>query len=268
MIPSAPLSAPLVELSLFTPPVDPRCLAGARASMSPEEVERESRFLHAEDRRIYTFTRALVRLLLSSKTGLQPTSWRFTKNEFGRPEVCEPEPARELRFNVSHTRRMIAIATAWHSDIGIDIESTNREIPWEASRLILSAAEELDIRRRPPHGRRRRFFQYWTLKEAYLKALGVGLTVPLDLVTFSIPTSCSSCGPGSLVSFDQPALPGWSFYTAELPTEHQLSIATRSTRGQARLRLTTLPGSWSELLDQLAPHHALAQSFTPPRECP
>jgi 4'-phosphopantetheinyl transferase len=150
--------------------------------LSPQEKARGARFVFEKDRRLHLIARALVRTSLSRHSAVDPGAWQFTETAHGKPEIASPAPAAMgLRFNISHTAGLVACAVARSHDVGIDVESGERSLPIvDLARRFFSPPEAdrlsaLDEALRPAH-----FYALWTLKEAYLKARGFGLSLPLD----------------------------------------------------------------------------------------
>lgn len=173
--------------------VAPDGLDACRALMSEEERRRERAFRFDGDRWRHVISRALVRTVLSRYVVKDPSAWRFSSNRYGRPEVSEEQdPHRVLSFNLSHTRNMIALAVRGSLAVGVDVETTPQPglsidlaerffAPTEAAALSRVRGDDFD----------RSFLEYWTLKEAYIKARGAGLSIPLSDVSFdlSLPSS-------------------------------------------------------------------------------
>lgn len=157
-----------------------------RRLMSDRERRQEARFHFSADRRRYLVTRALTRTVLSRYFDVEPDEWEFDANECGRPFVANDLSAvADISFNISHTRNLIALAIARGRTIGVDIEHVERRTySLDVASRYFAASEYADLRRRPEQAREAAFFEYWTLKEAYLKARGYGLSIDLDQVRF------------------------------------------------------------------------------------
>jgi 4'-phosphopantetheinyl transferase len=162
------------------------------ALLSADELERMARFRFAADRLRYLFAHALVRTTLSRYAPRTPPArWRFRANAYGRPEIAAeadaPEGAAPLRFNLSHTAGLVACVVARGRDVGIDVEHL-----WPPTFDLgiaahhFARAERAGLEALPPEARRERFFAIWTLKEAYIKARGMGLALPLDRFAFDL----------------------------------------------------------------------------------
>jgi 4'-phosphopantetheinyl transferase len=158
---------------------DPALLDRYAALLAPDERARQARFRLAPHRRQHLVTRALVRTVLSRYASVEPGAWRFVANAHGRPEIAAPA-GTGLAFNVSHTDGLVACAVARRPQVGIDVENTGRRAATVGiAERYFSHAEVAALRAVPPEHRRERFFEYWTLKEAYIKARGMGLAIPL-----------------------------------------------------------------------------------------
>lgn len=160
---------------------DAALLGAYEGLLDPAERLRYDRFRQAAARRRYLVSRALVRCALSREAGLAPADWRFVAGAHGRPEVRPGLSPLPLRFNLSHTAELAACAVTLAHDVGVDVEWLHRPDPApELARRYLSGAEWDALRALPAARRRLRFFEIWTLKEAYIKARGLGLALALE----------------------------------------------------------------------------------------
>ncbi len=155
--------------------------------LSAEERARYRRFHFDADREVFLMAHALVRSGLGERAGLAPSALRFQTAENGKPAVAVGTSGEEIQFNLSHTRELVACAVSRACPLGVDVEGIDvaRDVSGVARR-VLSETEYGDWNSRTGEARARRFFEYWTLKEAYIKALGVGLDQPLRDLTFTI----------------------------------------------------------------------------------
>ncbi len=182
-----------IWLTYYDEIVDDRHLAGLRSLLSDDEVALEGRFYFADDRKRYLVTRAMVRMVLSRYAQIAPEDWAFSKNAYGRPviskAIVETEvQARGLCFNLSHTRGLIALAVTRGRELGIDVENiATRAISLDVAERFFSSAEVAELSRVAPDRQQDRFFEYWTFKESYIKARGMGLSLPLDSFSFAFP---------------------------------------------------------------------------------
>ena len=153
--------------------------------LNEEEVKKQQRYKFAKDRHDALITRAFIRDLLSYYADVAPRDWVFDKGEKDKPEVVNaPLP---LRFNISHTKNLIACAVTLTDDIGCDVENTGRSNDVLAiAQRYFSQQETTELFSLPIEQQRNRFFDYWTLKESYIKAWGLGLAIPLADFSFTI----------------------------------------------------------------------------------
>lgn len=167
---------------LFTDRVtDPQVLERYANMMSTEERVRRDRFIFPKDRYQFLVTRGLLRTLLSRYARIRPEECVFVMNRYGKPSLHYWGSATAgLEFNVSHTNGLVAIAITSGREVGIDVEELARAHSDLDVRRFFSTAEVRALEALPPTEQRSRFFDYWTLKEAYIKARGMGLSLPLD----------------------------------------------------------------------------------------
>lgn len=154
--------------------------------MNPEEAAQQQRFHFEKDRLTYLVTRAAIRNLLSKYGPLSPAEWQFEKNKYGRPEIkYDWKGKAPLRFNISHTRGLVGVALCLGREIGFDVETLNRDMELvKLADRFFSRREVQDLVALPEHKQSSRFFDYWTFKESYIKARGMGLSIPLDQFSF------------------------------------------------------------------------------------
>lgn len=200
--------------------------------LSEVELERATRFREDAHRRAYLTTRFLMRLTLSHYADLSPTKWRFDRNRFGRPTVSrqvKPEISwhseRALTdFNLSRSGELVVCAVSHYGQVGVDIEDELR--PHDAAEIatsVLAPRELGEWRQFSGSERSRVFLRYWVLKEAYVKALGVGLTLPLNTICFrdvttSAPRLCTD-------PVQRAMRGGWSFGTLHLYGRYRVGWA-------------------------------------------
>ena len=213
----------LLRLERFAEVPEDALLERYGGLLSPEERERQARPTIEKRRREVLLTRALVRSVLSSYTGADPLSWRFDVGERGRPFV-EGLP---FDFNISHTEGLIVcLVGEAGATPGVDVEFMSRRGQLdEVAEHFFAPRECADLRMTAEAGKRRRFFTYWTLKEAYIKARGLGLALPLDAFWFDL------AGERPKIIFDrriedEPA--AWSFETMSLSDDHFCAVALRT----------------------------------------
>lgn len=224
-----PINPPRDEAHLYYALEDrirePVLLAAYEALLTPEERARKQRYYFEKNRHEYLITRALVRSVLSRYAPVKPAAWAFSANEWGCPSIASPE-ATGLRFNLSNTRGLVCCLVARDRDIGIDVEDVEREGETVAiADRFFSPSEVEELHAQPEAARRPRFFDYWTLKEAYIKARGMGLAIPLDQFSFRI-----AAGRPIGIAFDprlEDDATSWQFEQLRPTPSHLISLALR-----------------------------------------
>lgn len=157
--------------------------AAARSLLSPDERARADRFVYDRHRRRYTVAQAHLRRVLAQLTGTRPEKIRFRFGGHGKPFL----PAGPS-FNQSHSAERIMIGVTSEGRLGVDIEKIRKvRYMLAIADKNFGADEAARLHAAPDHERQRLFFRLWTRKEAFLKAVGVGLTHPLR--TFSVDPS-------------------------------------------------------------------------------
>jgi 4'-phosphopantetheinyl transferase len=162
-------------------------LATYRDLLNEEERDQLHRFRFIEDQNRYLITRALVRTILSRYSSIRPENWLFTKDRYGRPKVANADrPTKAISFSISHTAGLILCGLACELTLGVDVENfhVRTTAHSEIADRFFSPSEAAALRKLSKNIQPERFFHYWTLKESYIKARGLGLSVPLDCFAF------------------------------------------------------------------------------------
>jgi 4'-phosphopantetheinyl transferase len=159
--------------------------AAAHALLDDDERAREERFLFERDRRLYVAAHALLRTTLSRHAAVAPGAWRFSAEPSGRPVIVAPIPVPPLGFSLTHCPGLVGCAVVAGREIGVDVEAI-RDVPHELAASVLAPAESAALAALPIGARAERFYALWTLKEAYVKARGTGLALPLPAIAFAI----------------------------------------------------------------------------------
>jgi 4'-phosphopantetheinyl transferase len=157
-----------------------------RAMLDSDEVARADRFHFAEDRNTFIGAHALARAMLSEVAGLPPGTWRYITGPFGKPAIAPGCGDGGLSFNISHTRGLAACAVTREDEVGLDVEASDRPTALEVASRYFTANEVNAILAAEPEKQRCLFFRFWTLKEAFIKATGEGLSRSLDSFAFSL----------------------------------------------------------------------------------
>lgn len=182
--PPAPPAPPAEgEVAVWAVALDPPAdeVAALARLLSADEAERAARFRFDRHRRRFTVGRGALRVLLGRYLGVPPRDVAFTYGEKGKPALAAPDLAETLRFNLSNSEELALVAFCRGTEVGADVERL-RPMPdgLEIAERFFSAAERRALAAQPPRERDRAFFRCWTRKEAYLKAVGDGITAPLD----------------------------------------------------------------------------------------
>jgi len=161
----------------------------AHGILSVEERTAASKYVHEGARRRYVAGRILLRLSLSYRFGGVPAAWRLRRDERGRPEITGPKPLPDAHFSLSHSGdAVVCLVASGTGRVGVDVEVARR--PIRRSRALAqrccSEAERAWLAQLRTAERDRAFLELWTLKEAYAKAIGIGLGVGLSRVGFDL----------------------------------------------------------------------------------
>lgn len=152
-----------------------------RGLLSEDERSRAWSFAFEEDRRRYIHAHGLLRILLGGYLGRPPDSIRLTTGRNGKP--CLPLEDRTVRFNISHARALVLCTLARNREVGVDVEWRDREFSWrDVAAYTCSEREQRALSSLAGPTQAETFFSWWTLKEAYVKALGAGLELPLNRI--------------------------------------------------------------------------------------
>jgi 4'-phosphopantetheinyl transferase len=150
--------------------------------LSEEERARWQAFKFDRLRREYLTTHALARASLSHNHPIAPEAWRFTLNEYGKPAT---RPAYGLHFNLSNSRELVVCLIDYVAEVGVDVEPFTRAGDiCEVAHRVFSPLELSQLEALPDSERFDRGLSLWTLKEAYIKARGMGLSLALNKISF------------------------------------------------------------------------------------
>lgn len=209
----------LLSPSLLANPILRRSMLSL---LSSEEAARARRFMFERDRDIFLTTRALSRFLLSLYVGCHPRELVFAANKYGKPELCTPPTSPRIRFNLSNTHELVCCAVCWENDIGVDVEEVHNP-PLHIAEHCFASPEIAALNKMVPSHRPEAFIAFWTLKEAFLKATGLGLSTPLDSFAFSLkPTRLLPYGAIG------PDAHKWKFARLSPTGTHRLALCLRT----------------------------------------
>ncbi|GAS84234.1 4'-phosphopantetheinyl transferase family protein [Paenibacillus amylolyticus] len=146
------------------------------SQVSAERRAQASRFMRQADAYRSVLGEILTRVTLSKLTGLRPTDLSFTRNSYGKPSLSHHS---SVQFNVSHSGDWIALISGGTGELGVDVEKI-APIDMQIAERFFSPTESQFLAAKPAEMQQETFYRLWTLKESYIKAVGMGLSIPLD----------------------------------------------------------------------------------------
>lgn len=207
--------------------------------LTPAELARASRFRIEADRQRFQIARAATRAILGSYLGVPPEQVGIELNRFGKPELdaASVPVERWVHFNVSHSGSWILAAFARSFPVGIDVEQVRAErVTEDLIGHILCERERGALQALPRDEHIAAFFNCWTSKEALLKGLGLGLSVPVQ----SIEVSIDPREPARLIDAPPEHCPGeWRLQRIEMPGPYAATLAFRAQSA----RIVNISGS-------------------------
>jgi 4'-phosphopantetheinyl transferase len=155
--------------------------------LSREERERAGKFRYAQHRRYYIVARASLRRLLAERLHIAPRAIELVETKYGKPQLAPVHGAANVEFNLSHSGIIALYAFTRGCAVGVDVELI-REVPDvdDLAERFFSVTETALLRALPVDRRSLAFLACWTRKEAFIKALGLGLSCPLDAFDVTI----------------------------------------------------------------------------------
>jgi len=186
---AAPLVLPEKEVQLWR--LDLQAVAAGeerwQQMLSGDEQTRARRFLSAQVRRHFVATRGLLRILLAGYLGAEPARLTFQYSAREKPSLAPPYAASEVCFNVAHSGGVALLAFGRRWEIGVDVERVRGDLDVDAiARRFFSPEEQKQLTAVGSADRYEAFFRCWTRKEAYIKAKGQGLWLPLSQFDVSL----------------------------------------------------------------------------------
>ena len=155
--------------------------------LSTDERERADRFRFSRDRDNFIVARATLRKILGQYLRVPPAQLRFSYNSFGKPELHPSTGDSALLFNLAHAGQLALYAITSGREVGIDVECVREDVDCgEIATHFFSRREVAALRALPSEAQTQAFFNCWTRKEAYIKARGAGLSLPLDKFDVSL----------------------------------------------------------------------------------
>lgn len=208
-----------------TDTLDDAAIADAASVLSDDERAQYRRFHFARDARDYAAAHALLRHTLSRGGARAPADWRFERTAAGKP-LLRDAGAERVSFSLSHTHGMVACAVTQAEAVGVDVECVDRRVDTaHIAARFFAPAETAQLARLDEAAQRDRFFDLWTLKEALVKALGVGMALSLNRFAFTVQ-------PLGAIGLDAPDVDAgaWHFGLFAPGPRHRLAVACRVPR--------------------------------------
>ena len=241
----------------LTEKADECAIRAAVGQLSGAERQRHDRLVHARDRRDFALAHAMLRRVLSSYEPRPPLDWTFEANAYGKPFLVPSSTTTGLSFNLSHCDGLVACIVAVDVDVGIDAEAIDGMLDADTMARQCFSRAEIDAIRRcgDENARQERFVELWTLKEAYVKACGRGLSMPLAefAFVFDVPGSVALVG-------EKVAGASWQCALFAPSARHRMAIVLEGRAGeQHRLVARLDPALHSEDSRELLPlRHSFA----------
>ncbi|MEY3739441.1 MAG: hypothetical protein RLZZ192_116 [Pseudomonadota bacterium] len=207
---------------------DPARCAEFLSWLSHTERAVHQRFRFDTHRHTYLISHALLRGALSRLIPKHPSEWQFDVNEFGKPHITNGGLTQDIQFNLSHTQGMAVVALAVNREVGIDVEHLGRkETNIDIAERFFAPEEVAELMALPQAQQSTRFLEYWTLKESYIKAIGMGLSCPLE--SFAFKPKAHQAAP-SLIRVDDPLLreKRWAFWQEQVESQHLVALCVQA----------------------------------------
>ena len=195
-------------------------------TLDDDERSRADSFYFNRDRERFIVARGVLRALLGRYLDRSPESLSFSYSTHRKPALASESGADALRFNLSHSHGMALYAVTRGRELGVDLELIRCDLETEQiAERFFSQSEIVTFRALPPALRKCAFFLCWTRKEAYIKARGEGLSIPLDQFDVSLipgePAALLSTQP------DPDGTPGWSLINLTPAAGYAAALAVR-----------------------------------------
>ena len=206
----------------------------ARSLLSSEEQERADRFRFEKDQVQYTAGRAFLRTILGRYLQISPKDLRFRYNGYGKPYLADEFASTKLHFNLAHSRGLALYAVAVDTEVGVDIEHIRPEFATTEIAQRFFAPEEVKVLLSlDPAIQKSAFFDCWTRKEAFIKARGMGLSLPLDQFVVAFGPNVDA----ALLSAKNDAQASKTWTIGNLAPAHEYAGAFAAPLANVQLRL-------------------------------
>jgi 4'-phosphopantetheinyl transferase len=225
--PSRPAVTPPLELRadevhLWLAHLDHHAAGSLNPLLSEDELSRADRFHFTKDRNHYIVARGLLRKLLATYLDLSAAELRFAYAEKGKPSL-KTEQGGSINFNLAHSGGLALYAFSLGREVGVDLEFIREDLAEEKiAQRFFSVREIEELKTVPADLRKQAFFNCWTRKEAYIKARGEGLSMPLDEFDVSLVPGESAA---LLRNHKEPAeVSRWSMQSVAVPTGYVAAL--------------------------------------------
>lgn len=220
-------------------------VAWLHSILASDEAERAAQFRFEHLRRSFILARGALRVLLGRYLGIAPEEVRFSYGSKGKPGLAWPTST--IKFNASHSGVFALFAFTRDCELGVDVEQIRSfQDMQEIANRFFCAEEAEELMSLPAELRARAFFLCWTSKEAYIKAVGEGLSVPLD----SFRVTLRPGEPARLIhlAHDTTAAAAWTLHRIELTSQYAATLAYNDSPRPVR----ALPAIWPSELSDIA----------------
>lgn len=225
----SPLAPGVVDVWRLDLALPESVLTDLKRLLSEDERQRYERFRVPAPRQQFLAARAALRLLLASYTNQEPEALVFATGPQGKPYLLHPTTT--LRFNLSHSHQMALLALSIDFEVGVDVERIQPERDLQGlARRYFTVGEQCALANRTEENFLRGFYDCWTRKEAYLKALGTGLTVAPDQVEVEVSPGAARA---LLASYHEPAHAS-DWHLRDLPLNADGYAAALAVAGEPR----------------------------------
>jgi 4'-phosphopantetheinyl transferase len=198
---------------------DAEVTARAITALDDADLQRYARYREDRDRLMFLGGRVMARAVVAGALAVRPDEWQWREGPHGRPEIAAPETP--VRFNIAHSGGVVVCAVSCGREVGVDVEDRGRRpVDSRVIRRYLAPEEAADVEARGAAWHDR-FLMYWTLKESYLKALGLGISVPLEEIRFTIEPEIRISFRGSLADSST----DWTFRLLPQTPRHYTAVA-------------------------------------------
>lgn len=210
---------------------DAATACGLAEILSADERNEARRFRRVTGRQQFVIARALVRLALSYHVPIPAGAWRFDRDRNRRPFIASPAISPPVRFSVSHTQGLVACLITLSDEAAVDVETVEHSEDLAlVAREVLSPAEQSALSALSGRDWTTRFFDHWTLKEAYAKARGLGLSLRLSDIGFDLNRDNTIRIHFSSQVDDNSS--AWVFWRRHLSPQHTIAVAAKKDSGE------------------------------------